>query len=432
MNKFNKYFDINHIWHPYTSLTNPLPCYYIDSAKGFYLKMKNGKKLIDGMSSWWSVIHGYNNPRLNLALNKQIRKMTHVMFGGITHTPAIKLCKKLLKITPIELNSVFLADSGSVAIEVAMKMAIQYWQALGKKKKYFLTIKNGYHGDTFLAISVSDPNNAFHHTYDSFIKKNLFATAPICKFNDIWNHDDIFSFNQLIDQFSEKIVAVILEPIVQGVGGMHFYHPNYLRSVRKLCNSYEIPLIIDEIATGFGRTGKLFASEHANVVADILCLGKSLTGGTMTLSAVLTTKLISDTISNGKIGTFMHGPTFMGNPLACSVAEASISILEENIWKTQVKDIENQLYINLIKLSNHSRVKDIRVLGAIGVVECYDVINISKIQKFFVKNGVWIRPFKNLIYLTPPYIIDIESLQQLIEIIAKSLENPIFFISNSK
>ncbi|MCW5196701.1 adenosylmethionine--8-amino-7-oxononanoate transaminase [Buchnera aphidicola (Pemphigus obesinymphae)] len=428
MNKSDLYFDLQHIWHPYSSMSNPIPCYPIISAKGIYLKLNNGKTIIDGMSSWWSAIHGYNNPRLNQSLKNQIKKMSHVMFGGITHPSAVLLCRKLNEITPKELECIFLCDSGSVAIEVAMKMSLQYWQALGEKRCTFLTIRNGYHGDTFFAMSVSDPTNSIHGLYNHLLPSHLFADAPKCNFGEFWDEKDIYSFSLLIKKNKESIAAVILEPIVQGAGGMKFYHPKYLKKVRYLCDYYKIPLIIDEIATGFGRTGKFFAYKHADIVPDILCIGKALTGGMISLSATITTKKIAHIISNSKANCFMHGPTFMGNPLACAVASENISMLQEKKWKNQVLKIESILKINLLPLQQHPKVLDVRVLGAIGVVECFYTINIKKIQFFFVQNGVWIRPFNKLIYLIPPYIIDSLSLKQLIDTIAKALDNDKFFI----
>lgn len=420
-------FDYKHIWHPYSSIINPLPCYSVISGKGVYLKLKNGKNIIDGMSSWWSAIHGYNHPILNKSLKKQIKKISHVMFGGITHPSAILLCRKLIKLTPEKLDCIFLSDSGSVSIEVAIKMLIQYWTSLGQNRTKILTIRNSYHGDTFAAMSISDPENSIHKIYKNFLPKNLFAKAPTSNFNQEWDANDIISFQTIIEKNQLNIAGVILEPIVQGVGGMKFYHSIFLKKVEELCKYYSIPLVFDEIATGFGRTGKFFAFQHANVVPDILCLGKAMTGGTITLAATLTSRNIANTISRSNIGCFMHGPTYMGNALACSVAHANIKILETNEWKKQVINIEKELLNSLLPLIEHPRVIDVRVLGAIGVVECKQHINLKLMQKFFVKNGVWIRPFKKLIYIVPPYIISIENLKKLIYIIQKSLDENILF-----
>ncbi|QIE02007.1 adenosylmethionine--8-amino-7-oxononanoate transaminase [Buchnera aphidicola] len=428
MSKSDRFFDQQHIWHPYASMTNPIPCYTVTSAKGVYLKLKNGKNIIDGMSSWWSVIHGYNHPLLNKALKKQIKKMSHVMFGGITHPAAIALCRKLISLTPKKLDCVFLSDSGSVAIEIALKMSIQYWQSLGQKRKLFLTIRNGYHGDTFAAMSISDPKNSFHKIYHNLLPKNLFADAPVSSFHDHWNNSDIISFQKIIEKNSHKIAGVILEPIVQGVGGMNFYHPTYLKKIQNLCQYYSIPLIFDEIATGFGRTGKMFAFEYANVIPDILCLGKSITGGTITLAATLTSRKIADIISECETKCFMHGPTYMGNPLACAVANANIKILNTNQWKIQVSNIEKQLLKTLSPLINHPYVINVRILGAIGVIECSRLINMFLIQKFFVNNGVWIRPFKKLIYILPPYIISMNELNKLTNVILKAFDHNSLFL----
>ncbi|MDC9768555.1 adenosylmethionine--8-amino-7-oxononanoate transaminase [Proteus mirabilis] len=414
-------FDLRHIWHPYTSMSNPLPAYPIVSAKGVELTLANGKQLIDGMSSWWAAIHGYNHPELNTAVTEQLAAMSHVMFGGITHPPAVALCRKLLAITPAPLECIFLADSGSVAVEVAIKMALQYWQAKGEKRQRIVALKRGYHGDTFGAMSVCDPDNSMHSLYKGYLPNHLFVEAPKTGFYQPWDATDIDALRTTLAQHHQHIAAVMLEPIVQGAGGMRIYHPEYLTQARALCDEFNVLLIADEIATGFGRTGKLFACEHAGISPDIMCVGKALTGGYMTLSATLTTRHIADTISQGDAGCFMHGPTYMGNPLACAVANASLSLLEQGHWVNQVAQIEDQLKTELLPLKQAKSVKDVRVLGAIGVVEMVEPVNMAKLQKYFVDEGVWIRPFGQLIYIMPPYIISPEKLTKLTQAIKKAV-----------
>ena len=416
-------FDRQHIWHPYTSMIDPLPVYPVSAAKGVYLELEDGRKLIDGMSSWWCAIHGYNHPVLNAAITDQLKNMAHVMFGGLTHRPAIQLCQRLVELSPEGLERVFLCDSGSVSVEVAIKMAFQYWISKSKPEKArLMTIRKGYHGDTFGAMSVCDPVSGMHHIFEQVLPKHIFIDQPVSTFGGGLDPRDADNLEEAFRTNHKEVAAFILEPIVQGAGGMRIYDPAFLAKVRSLCEQYDVLLIADEIATNFGRTGKLFACEHASISPDIMCLGKALTGGTMTMAATLCTAEVGHAISEGEAGVFMHGPTFMANPLAASVSKASIDLLVSQNWQKQVKAIEMQLEENLRPLEAHDRVKEVRVLGAIGVVECYQAIEVGAIQRYFVAQGVWIRPFRNLIYIMPPYISNRKELSKLCEVIGGSLD----------
>lgn len=422
--------DQTHVWHPYASFIDAPPVYPVESAQGCTLTLSDGRQLLDGMSSWWCTIHGYNHDALNQAAKDQLDKVSHVMFGGLTHQPAAELAQLLVDITPQSLNKVFFSDSGSVAVEVAMKMAIQFWHSQGKpQKSKMLSLRNGYHGDTFGAMSVCDPVTGMHHLFNHNLMQHFFADAPVSGYDTEWDDRYIASFRSIMEENHEQLAAVILEPIVQGAGGMRFYPPEYLRQVRKLCDQHDILLIADEIATGFGRTGKLFACEHANIEPDILCLGKALTGGYMTMAATLCNSRISDGICRGEAGVFMHGPTFMGNPLAAATALASTRLLLEQDWQANIERIETQLEAELAPCRNYAHVKDVRVMGAIGVVEMKSPVVMADIQKAFMSEGVWIRPFGKLVYVMPPYVITDAELTQLTSAMCSVLSRPELFQS---
>ncbi|MBK5932184.1 adenosylmethionine--8-amino-7-oxononanoate transaminase [Halochromatium salexigens] len=434
--------DRAHAWHPYTSTIDRDPVYPVRRAHGCELELMDGRRLIDGMASWWCVIHGYDHPALNQAARDQLEQMAHVMFGGLTHAPAIGLVERLVRITPAPLRQVFLCDSGSVAVEVAMKMALQYQQAIGEHRRVrFLSLRSGYHGDTFHAMSVCDPVTGMHQLFNQVLPRQFFAQAPAPRFGEPCSDADIADFQRLIESHRDEIAAVILEPIVQGAGGMRFYSADYLQRIRALCDAHGVLLIADEIATGFGRTGRLFACEHAGISPDIMTLGKALTGGYLTSAATLATEQVAHAISSAEPGVFMHGPTFMGNPLACAIANASIDLLlEANAgpdtdirpsistsgpgWQTNIARIERALAAGLAPCRDLPGVADVRVLGAIGVVEIEEPVAMRAIQGRFIERGVWVRPFGRLVYLMPPFIISDDALRWLTAAVVDVLAEP--------
>jgi len=422
-------FDRAHLWHPYTSMHQALPCYPVVATNGVMIELDDGRQLLDGMSSWWCAIHGYNHPKLVQALKAQAEKMPHIMFGGIAHQGASELGAKLLQILPEQFKHVFLADSGSIAIEVALKMALQYWQSVGQPaKQQILTVKGGYHGDPFTCMSVADPVNGNHQLFRGVISPQLYAHRPEVGFDQAWQSSDLDSVRQLLETNSQEIAAVIIEPIVQGAVSMRFYHPEYLRELRALCDEYSVLLIFDEIATGFGRTGKMWAMEHAGICPDIVSVGKALTGGVMTLAATICTAEVAHGISNGKVPQLMHGPTFMANPLACAVACASIDVLLDsgsdatypNGWQVAVQTIAQSLQA-LKQIEDHNSVAEVRILGAIGVVQMHEVVDVAAVQAALVEKGVWVRPFGHLIYVMPPYILSPAQVLQLCDAIIDTI-----------
>lgn len=406
--------DRKHIWHPYSGMTNPPPVSMVKSAVGTRLKLADGSELIDGISSWWTAAHGHNHPAIVAAIEAQMRELSHVMFAGFTHEPAVKLTEQLIKIAPAPLNTVFYSDSGSVSVEIALKMAIQYQQAKGKAGKHkFLTVRGGYHGDTFATMALSDPVNGMHSIFRDILPEHFFAPVPSPGYGSEWDETNVDEMRRIAEQHQHEIAAVIIEPIFQGAGGMRFYSPEYLRQLRLLCNQFDLLLIFDEIATGFGRTGKMFAAEHAGITPDIMCIGKAITGGCLTLAATMTTTNVVETIAFGNPGILLHGPTYMANPLACAAANASLTLFQEYPWQANVNNIEAQMRRELSPAIELPAVVAVRVLGAIGVIETKIPVDILQLQPLFTAAGVWLRPFGKYIYLMPPFIISSEELSRL-------------------
>jgi len=415
-------FDQQHIWHPYSSSPNPVPPIGVKKTQGSLITLADDREVVDGMSSWWAAIHGYNHPKINAAMKAQIDTMPHIMFGGLTHEPAVELAKRLVDLTPEGLNKVFFADSGSVSMEVAIKIALQYWISKQRpEKNRMLSIRNGYHGDTFATMAVCDPVNGMHHLFNDVLRKSIFAPAPQMGFDIQSDNSDIAELDAILKDHHHEIAALTLEPIVQGAGGMRFYRPAYLKAVRELCTKYDVLMIADEIATGFGRTGKLFACEWAEITPDIMTIGKALTGGNLTMAAMLCTDQISNTICQGEPGVLMHGPTFMANPLACATAIASIDLLLESPWQADIANIEKHLKTELSPLAELKGVKDVRVLGAIGVIELERNDLGPQIQAACIENGAWLRPFGKLIYTMPAFNIPASELQQLTDAIKAAI-----------
>lgn len=416
-------YDMRHIWHPYSSMKNPPVPRLVESAGGVRLRLAGGAELIDGMSSWWAVVHGYNNPHINAAVRAQLSKMSHVMFGGLTHEPAATLARRLVDMTPPRLQRVFFCDSGSVAVEVAMKMSLQYWHALGRpEKNKFATALGGYHGDTWHAMSVCDPVGGMHSMFAGGLPASFFAPRPEPAFGADWEPSSFAALEGILRAHADEIAAFVIEPIVQGAGGMRFYHPEYLRRLRALCDELSILLVLDEIATGFGRSGKMFACEYSGIEPDIMCLGKALTGGYVSFAATLASDAVADAISEGVPGLFMHGPTFMGNPLACAAANASLDLIGRGGLLERIREIEKILSDGLAPLRGSEKVADVRALGAIGVVELKKAVDMEKFQDALARRGVWLRPFGRLLYAMPPYVISDADLKTVARAMVETVE----------
>jgi adenosylmethionine---8-amino-7-oxononanoate aminotransferase len=402
------------VWHPYSPMPAPLPPLAVDGAEGVRLHLEDGRELIDGMASWWCAVHGYRHPVLDEAARGQLGRMAHVMFGGLTHEPGVALAARLVELTPAGLDHVFFADSGSVSVEVAIKMCLQYWRAQGVgERRRLLTVRGGYHGDTFGAMAVCDPVGGMHSLFAGTLTEHVFADRPPAGFDAPLDLDYAEHLSEMVDRHAHELAAVIVEPVVQGAGGMHFYSPAVVRLLRELCDRHELLLVLDEIATGFGRTGALFAAEHAAVGPDVMTVGKALTGGYMTLAATLCTGRVAEAISTGEGGALMHGPTYMANPLACAVALASLELLEHRGWRNDVARIERGLAAGLAPARELAGVRDVRVLGAIGVIQLEGDVDVAAATRAAVEQGVWLRPFRDLVYTMPPYVTGEEDVARI-------------------
>ncbi|MFE0043792.1 adenosylmethionine--8-amino-7-oxononanoate transaminase [Streptomyces albireticuli] len=413
--------DRQHVWHPYGPMPGRQEPLVVASASGVRLRLAGPvagrpepSELIDGMSSWWSAVHGYNHPVLNEAVQAQLGRMSHVMFGGLTHEPAVRLASRLVEITPEGLEHVFLSDSGSVSVEVAVKMCLQYWRSLGRPaKRRLMTWRGGYHGDTWQPMAVCDPDGGMHELWSGALPRQVFADAPPDGFDAGTDPAYARHLWDLVGRHADELAAVIVEPVVQGAGGMRFHDPGYLRVLREACDAHDVLLVLDEIATGFGRTGALFAADHAGITPDVMCVGKALTGGYLSMAATLCTPRVADGISRGEVPVLAHGPTFMANPLAAAVANASIDLLLSQDWRAEVRRIEGGLRAGLADVAGLPGVRDVRVLGAIGVVQLDHGIDMAAATAATVREGVWLRPFRDLIYTMPPYVTDDEDLARI-------------------
>jgi adenosylmethionine-8-amino-7-oxononanoate aminotransferase len=406
--------DRRHVWHPYSPMPGAMPSLPVASAEGVRLRLEDGRELIDGMASWWCAIHGYRHPVLDEAICRQLERMAHVMFGGLTHEPAVRLAVRLVELTPAGLEHVFLSDSGSVAVEVAIKMCLQYWRAQGRpERRRLLTVRGGYHGDTFGAMAVCDPVGGMHSLFTGILAEHVFVDRPPAGFDAPLDEGYAEQLAGAVERHAHELAGAIVEPVVQGAGGMHFYSPAVVRYLRELCDRHGLLLVLDEIATGFGRTGAVFACEHAGVAPDVMCVGKALTGGYLSLAATLCSPRVAEAISEGEGGALMHGPTYMGNPLACAVALASLKLLEDGSWSHDVSRIERLLREGLAPARNVPGVRDVRVLGAIGVIQLERELDVPAATSGAVQRGVWLRPFRDLVYTMPPYITDDEDVRRI-------------------